>query len=278
MKNLIDKIRISIGKFVLQTLDITWRTENFHLSQPGIPFTRLYYPMEGCGHVLLNGEQHIISPGEIYLISPYAPAIVSCPKRLVKYWGHFNAFILDSKLDIFTFASPLIKIKDDDPDFRIKLFNILCENHLKRSNAPQSSISELEDKSALTLLLAPFLREIRDTLVSDRELTRFASLLEYIETHLEKGLNLQELGAFSGMNPTYLSNLFAQKTGVPLMKYCKQRSVQRATDLMWTGKYSFSEIAYKSGAENVAVFSRLFKKQTGLSPRAMQKQINESKA
>lgn len=281
MENFLNKIRFSLGQFVFQILDTRWRTENFRLTQLGIPSARLYYPIEGCGHILLNGERHTIAPGEIYLIAPYAPVIVSCPKRLVKYWGHFNAFIMDSKLDIFTFAQPFMKIKDDSPEFRKSLFKILCDNHLKRTQKPPlpiCPISDLEDYSALTLLLSPFLRKMQDaSLFSEPSFARLASLLEYIETHLEEGLTLRNLGRFAGMNPTYLSNLFTEKAGIPLMKYCKQRAVQRAIDLMWTGKYSFSEIAYKSGARNVTAFSRLFKKQTGVSPREMQKQINDSR-
>jgi AraC-like DNA-binding protein len=277
MENFTDKIRLLPDQFVFQTLDSSWNTENFHLSQLGIPYARLYYPVEGWGHVLLEDRKYTISPGKIYLIAPYAPVKVSCPERLVKYWGHFNAFILGSKLDIFTFADPILELDDDSPEFRVELFKILCENYLTKSKFLQSPVSKLEEQSALALLLAPFLKEIQDALTQKRELTRFVSLLEYIETHLEQSLSLHDLGAFAGMNPTYLSNLFAEKTGMPLMKYCKQRSVQRAIDLMWTGKYSFSEIAYKSGAQNVAAFSRLFKKYTAVSPRAMQRKINDSR-
>ena len=213
-----------------------------------------------------------MSPGKIYLIAPYAPVKVECPKRLVKYWGHFNAYMPDSTLDIFTFASPLIETKDNSPEFTISLFKILCGNYLRSGTAP-SHLSELENDSALTLLLTPFFRARQDTLLADRKFARFSTLLAYIEKHLDEGLTLHELGKFMGLNPTYLSNLFAAETGIPLMKYCKQRSVHRAIELMRTSKYFFSEAAYRAGAQNVTAFSRLFKKQTGLSPRNYKKHL-----
>ncbi|OGV40246.1 MAG: hypothetical protein A2020_09935 [Lentisphaerae bacterium GWF2_45_14] len=276
MNDLINKIKFSLVEFELTKLDTRWKTENFHLTQPGIPFARLYYPIEGDGYIMLNGETHILRPGEIYLIAPYAPVMVGCARRLVKYWGHFNAFILDSSLDIFTLAAPFIRVKDISPEFTTSLFNILSRTHARHHKASNDSLTEIEGRSALMLLLVPFLKTIQEKSLSGKGFTRFASLLAYIETHLPEGLTLQRLAEFTGLNATYLSNLFAEKMGIPLMKYCNQRSIQRAMDLMWSGKYSFSEAAYGAGAENVTAFSRLFKKHTGLSPRMMQKRINAS--
>ena len=267
MEDFLNKINFSLIEFKFAKLDSRWNTENFHLPQLGIPYARLYYPVEGEGYIMLNGEKHILKPGEIYLIAPYAPVIVDCPKHLVKYWGHFNAFILDSPLDIFSFAEPIMKISDDSPDFNTALFKILCSKETQRD-----IFAKMEKESALTLILMPFLKN--NTSVSGQKFTRFTALLSYIEKHMDKGLTLCDLADFSGLNPTYLSNLFAAEMGIPLMKYCNQRAIHRAIDLIWCGKYTFAEIAYRCGAENVTAFSRLFKKYTGFTPREMQKLIN----
>lgn len=271
MKELLDKIKFTLTRFAFAELDARWNTENFHLPQPGIPFVRLYYPLEGKAYVTLNREEHVLEPGKIYLIAPYAPVRVACPRRLVKYWGHFNAFILDSQLDIFTFAAPVMITQDEFPEFTAKLFKILCRVNSQCHDKHNSVLNEMEGVSALTLLLAPFLKELQNAAFVSKKALRFISLLAYIEEHLAEGITLQRLAKFSGLNPTYLSNSFVAEMGVPLMKYCKQRSVQRALTLMWGGKYTFAEVACLVGAENVTAFSRLFRKYTGFSPCALRK-------
>lgn len=273
MNELPFKINLSLREFEFSKLDTRWKTENFHLTQLGIPFARLYYPVEGKGYITLNGEKHVLEPGTVYLIAPYAPVLVDCPKRLFKYWGYFNARILDSPLDIFTFSDSVMKIRDDSTEFTTRLFKILCRTHPRYRANPRNDLDEMEGTSALTLLLAPFLRNSRETSFIDGKSTRFISLLSYIEEHLAEGLTLRKLADFCGLNPTYLSNSFAADTGIPLMKYCNQRSVHRALELMWSKKYTFSEIAYLVGMSNVTAFSRLFKKHTGFSPRDMRKQL-----
>jgi YesN/AraC family two-component response regulator len=133
----------------------------------------------------------------------------------------------------------------------------------------------MERKSALTILLLPFLRIIN----SGKELNsiaypgKFAGLLAFIEEHLEEKLSLEKLAKTLNLNPTYLSNTFAQEMGLPLIKYCNERRIRRAIDLMWNSNYSFSEIAYRTGAENVSAFSRLFKRHIGISPQEFRRNI-----
>lgn len=269
MNHFTEKISLSLTRFEFARLDTRWNTRNFHLPQLGIPYARLYYPVEGEGYILFNGEKRILKPGRLYLIPPYAPVMVGCDARLVKYWGHFNAFILDSKLDIFSFSDSIIEIEDHSRELTTGLFQIAC-----RHEAAHDGLAASARRSALFLLLEPFLRKLRETSLDGRKTARFAALLSYIETHLSEGLTLGKLADFSGLHPTYLSNLFAKEMGTPLMKYCNQRAICRALDLMWSGRYTFGEIAYKSGAENAAVFARLFRKYTGMTPREMKNSIN----
>ena len=273
MENLLDKIKFHLTEFKFVRLNTQSKTENFHLPQLGIPYARIYYPIEGEGYIILNGQKHILEAGKIYLIAPYAPVRVGCPKYLVKYWGHFNVFMPDSQLDIFTFTEPLRIINDEKPEFTISLCEILCRSYRISRETPGHALNDMEGRSALTLLLMPFIKEEQNTLLVSQKISRLAPLLSYIEKHLSEGLSLQQLADFCNLNPVYLSNLFAAKMGLPLMKYCNQRSIHRALELMWSGKYSFAEVAYRVGAENVTAFSRLFKKHTGVSPREMQKQI-----
>lgn len=277
MDELLENLNLRIDSFKYSELDSKWNTSNFKLYNPLIPYSRLYYPVEGSGNVLIKEKNYELKSGFIYLIPAYAPAYVSCPQRLAKYWGHFNALILNSDLDIFTVTQPLCELEVTEPELFITLFRKLVRlSSIELQN--RNSLFEMECRIALCLLLLPFLKTIREEkqIASLGPSSKLPGLLAYIEEHIGDGFSLEKLAETVNLNPTYLSNVFARETGIPLMKYCNERRIRRAMDLMWNSNYSFAEIAYRTGAENVSAFSRLFKRHIGISPQEFKRKIKNS--
>ena len=272
MQELIENFHLKIEVARFQKLGPEWRTDRF--AHQIIPYNRLYYPVAGEGFVVHHGQQYHLRPGCIYLVPPYAQAEVSCPKYLVKYWCHFNAYILDSDLDIFSLYHPIYELEVPDNDFVRTLFIRMVELH-STPGTVLHSIDNLEAKSALGLLIAPFLKTIKNEFhgkLAD-SMTKFVGLLVYIEKNLSKKLTLARLAGEFHLNPTYLSNMFAQKMGLPLIAYCNRRRIRQAIDLIWSTDHSVSEIAYKTGSGDVANFSKMFKRVTGLSPSEYRKNL-----
>lgn len=277
MHELMENINFKIDTCQYSELGMEWNTIKFNLINPVTPFARLYYPLEGSGKVVINDKTFDLRPGRIYLIQPYAPALVSCQERLVKYWCHFNAFILESDLDIFTVTQPAVELEVEEPEFSSALFRKLIKAHSIVQNR-HDPLMEMECRSALSLLLMPFLKTVKDKgqEFSANPSLKLGRLLAYIELHLTEGLNLEKLAETANLNPTYLSNMFAHEIGMPLIRYCNERRIRRAMDLMWNSDYSFAEIAYRTGAENVSAFSRLFKRHIGISPQEFKRKIRNN--
>lgn len=277
MNEVFDNIHFQISVFRHDVLGTNWQTERFEKTLAKgtiIPFVRLYYPTEGEGLLIHHGKQYRLVPGNIYLVPPYADAQVSCPSRLVKYWGHFNTYILDSLLDIFTVFHPAYELPVTNPALCHSLFARLseiyyCPDGGKRATV--SSLEQLEGISCLALLLMPFFHTMSENEEANGTMLQFTKLLTYIEENLKHRLTLEKLAEIAHLNPTYLSNLFAVKMGLPLIQYCNNRRIRRAIDLIWSTNYSISEIAYKVGANNVDSFSRLFKRHTGNTPAQYKK-------
>ena len=275
MQELVENLRLKIYVARFEELGSEWRTELF--PHPIIPYARLYYPVEGEGTVIHHARQYHLQPGRIYLIPPYAHAEVNCPKRLVKYWCHFNAYILDSDLDIFSLHHTAYELEVKDCDFVRKLFIRLVELH----NMPGTNVNptdELEAKSALGLLIAPFLKTIKNEFSgkSVDSMAKFTKLLAYIEKNLSRRLTLTELAGEAHLNPSYLSHLFAQKMGLPLIAYCNRRRIRQSIDLIWSTDYSVSEIAEKVGIGDMSNFSKTFKRTTGFYPSEYRKNLRKS--
>ena len=81
------------------------------------------------------------------------------------------------------------------------------------------------------------------------------------------------------LNGDYFRRLFIQETGETPLQFLTQKRVDYACRLIHTRKYSrlsFKEIAWRSGFADYYYFSRVFKKNTGLSPAAWEKELSFS--
>jgi AraC family transcriptional regulator, transcriptional activator of pobA len=75
------------------------------------------------------------------------------------------------------------------------------------------------------------------------------------------------------LSPRYLSDLLKQETGKTAIELIHIYLVSEAKNLLKVADQSVSEIAYTLGFENLPYFSRLFKKEVGLSPNQFKKQV-----
>ncbi|WDF53411.1 helix-turn-helix domain-containing protein [Mucilaginibacter sp. KACC 22063] len=71
----------------------------------------------------------------------------------------------------------------------------------------------------------------------------------------------------------YLSDLLKQETGKTAIELIHIYLIAEAKNRFTEADYSVSEIAYQLGFENLPYFSRLFKKEVGISPNQYKKQL-----
>ncbi|WP_214073844.1 AraC family transcriptional regulator [Mucilaginibacter sp. dw_454] len=75
------------------------------------------------------------------------------------------------------------------------------------------------------------------------------------------------------LSSRYLSDLLKQETGKTAMELIHIYLVSEAKNRLMQNDQNVSEIAYELGFENLPYFSRLFKKETGISPNQFKKQL-----
>lgn len=97
---------------------------------------------------------------------------------------------------------------------------------------------------------------------------------EYLEEYFEKSVVTEKglptvnyIASKLYVSPKYLSDLLKQETGKTAMELIHLHVISEAKNLLIEGKQSISEIAYQLGFKNPPYFSRLFKKETGVSPK-----------
>ncbi|GAA6620227.1 helix-turn-helix domain-containing protein [Scytonema sp. NUACC26] len=92
-------------------------------------------------------------------------------------------------------------------------------------------------------------------------------LLDYIDTHLDCSLRLEELAQQVNMSQFYFSRLFKQSLGIAPHQYVIQQRVERAKQLLRKGDLSLAEISLECGFANQGHLNRHFKRLTGTTPK-----------
>ncbi len=102
--------------------------------------------------------------------------------------------------------------------------------------------------------------------------TRFKDILdEYFESNQfeEKGIpSIEWMAGQLGVSHRYMSDTIKAETGKTAVDQINLYLIEEAKNLLLSPNASISETAYKLGFEYPQYFSRLFKKKTGISPKA----------
>lgn len=79
-------------------------------------------------------------------------------------------------------------------------------------------------------------------------------------------VSLGELAGALGMNYNYVSGLFNKKIGVPFSEYIVGYRLEKAREMLGTGKWKISEVSDQCGFYDSKYFAKAFKKAYGMTP------------
>jgi AraC-like DNA-binding protein len=116
---------------------------------------------------------------------------------------------------------------------------------------------------------------INRTELSGKTVSKFNTILAtYFENGRlkDKGLpTVKQMADDLHTSPRYLSDLLRQETGKTAMELIHIFLIAEAKNLLQATESTVAEIAYLLGFENPPYFSRLFKKETGITPNEFKK-------
>ena len=91
-------------------------------------------------------------------------------------------------------------------------------------------------------------------------------VINHINLNLAEPMSLKSLAAMCFISPSYLSSLFKQDTGTTIVDYINTQRVDRAAVLLATTDRSIAAVAAAVGILDVNYFTKIFKKQLGITP------------
>ncbi len=106
---------------------------------------------------------------------------------------------------------------------------------------------------------------------ADRHLAR---ILDFVNRNFTRPLPAEEIAHEAGISPDYLSDFFRARTGTPLVKYINSLRIAHAGHLLRNrSECNVTEIAALCGFADSGYFTRLFRKNTGLTPTDFRRSI-----
>ncbi len=91
-------------------------------------------------------------------------------------------------------------------------------------------------------------------------------VLNYIHIHLYQKITLSELAEEAGIHKDYLASIFKKETGKTIVEYIREERIKNGCELLKKTDLSLQDVAFHLGYEDYSHFSKVFKKQMGISP------------
>ncbi|TDF98037.1 response regulator transcription factor [Paenibacillus piri] len=95
---------------------------------------------------------------------------------------------------------------------------------------------------------------------------KIRELLQFIHDNYQKDISLNELADRLGFSLIYTSQLFKKEVGVSFVTYLTKYRMEKAKELLETGRYKVYEVSAMVGYQTVQYFCKTFKKVTGHNP------------
>jgi AraC-like DNA-binding protein len=92
--------------------------------------------------------------------------------------------------------------------------------------------------------------------------------LHYIHEHYNEDIDIETLAGIENYSVTYYREWFRKETGQSLMEYIRKRRIERAKELLISTNLNIMQIACEIGYSYESSFTKVFKIQENISPKA----------
>ncbi len=104
--------------------------------------------------------------------------------------------------------------------------------------------------------------------------TVIVSAQQWLKNHSTQTHPIEEVQQLSGLAPRTFSRRFHQATGLSPVQYLQHLRIEYAKQCLESADTAVDEISWQVGYEDPAFFRRLFKRLTGMTPRAYRRKFH----
>ena len=259
----------SCGTYRLQTVKKlpTWRPR-------GRLDYQLLYVVSGKAHFYFDDAERIVTAGHMVLFQPRQEQHYEYfgTDKTEVYWVHFTGSNVKNILR--RYDVPL-----DTPVFysgTSVIYAYLFEEMINELQTCRTGYEELLTMYLQQILiLVQRIRLERRPSVNTHIQEEMEYARRYFNEHYNEQINIEEYAESRNMSVSWFQRNFKQIANCSPMQYLLTIRMNNAASLLESTDYSMAEISAIVGYDNPLYFSRLFKKQNGVSPSEYRKLVSQ---
>ena len=238
-------------------------------------------PRKGESIYQIYQKSYHLNPGEGLLINRNVPHSCHSPGNqparystiLVRPDFMYGDFGSDVEKNCFrpflqNAAIPCVLLTPDTPSHQQILEKL---NLIEQLFDHKPYCYELKIKGLLCQIFSDILFESQNysshyTPSNQLELERLEQMLNYLNTHFDSVISLQQLADHVHLSREVCCRLFKKMTGKTITAYLEEYRAKKSFSLVQSGQYSMTQIAALTGFSNASRFAIGFRKYFGCNP------------
>jgi AraC-like DNA-binding protein len=234
----------------------------------------------GADELLLNKVRHPVGPGMVALISPGELHDVAGRRDKVIVYSEVTFEFVDTegeplRLPFHELLSRFSGISLDPANIPLQFSEVHARQLADRFDAvlgwleEMHPLSPMEMQRAVADMFAFLVRECFapcQEAVTDPALARLVECRQFIERHYREPLRVEDLAAMAHLSKGYFLRAFKKAFDLPPIAYQQRLRIQAAMTLLRYTEYTCKAIAQRVGYEDEYLFSKTFKRATGMPP------------
>lgn len=236
---------------------------------------QLLYVASGKAHFYFDGKDREVTAGHMILFQPRQEQHYEyfAKDKPEVYWVHFTGG--DVKNILRRYEIPL-----DNPVFysgSSSTYAYLFKEMINELQTCRVGYQELLEMYLRQIfLLVQRSRQERKPTVSSYIQEEMEYARRYFNEHYNEPISIEEYAQSRGMSVSWFLRNFKQITTMSPMQYILSIRINNAVSLLETTDYNITEISAIIGYDNPLYFSRIFRKQIGMSPSDFRKLRREN--
>ncbi len=236
--------------YVLCTLG-TFNTQPKTVRKKGFKFNHILWVTNGVGKFEMNGEEFVLKAGEGVFFKRSLPHKYEAKTK--EFSTAWLTFLCDNSIFDYFKVSDWFK-------FPVTPTLLAYAKELEMLCCKSSSIIT---RSAVGYSgLVEWLTEI-----SEPYLEKTDTIRQFLEAHFSKPLTLEDIANEVGIDKFSLCRYYKNQTGITVMEQLKLIRIAKAKQLLAYTDYRSLDIAKMCGFDSPSYFTKLFKIQTGQTPK-----------
>lgn len=248
----------------------------------------LDYILTGRGVRTTGSRSEHFREGEVVLVPPgiphcweFDPAHTDYGGNIVNITVTFDDLFLDSVLGVFPDLLKSISYIRDRRNSVISYVGDTLNRLVSLMRGMNDEDAAARAGSFLKILGVlgsnPEARQSDNCLKVNSEEKRKMKVRTFVSCNISRPVTLKEISSYVGMNESAFCIFFRKQYGQTFVEYLNSQRLEYARHLLENGSLTVTEVCYACGFSSPPYFSRIFRREVGISPQQYAKSISGNK-